>query len=141
MPVSASTTKFLETLDAFSGHTLTHREDLGTLVELSSLHGRKDLLNRLSFLAKFVCRVYGIMKRIGKDDEGYTTLEQEFSKNLEEAIALTRTLIGMASQDERQRFEAAYFSMTQAGLHNLLALFRDVAWYKNWLIDHGGEEV
>jgi hypothetical protein len=47
----------------------------------------------------------------------------------------------MAPQDERRRFEASYFSMTQGGLQNLLALFHDVAWYKNWLIDHGGDAV
>jgi hypothetical protein len=141
MPVSPATERFLQTLDTVSGHTLTRRNDLGVLMELSSAHGKMDEFERLSFLAKFVCRVYGMMNRIGKNDDRFTMLEREFGLNLADAAALTRSLITLAPASEQERFSRAYLSMTQDGLDNLLALFCDIAWYKNWRIDHGREDT
>ena len=139
MNISDATKEFLQTLDKFSRGKLTRREDVGTLLEIAEIHGMRDQLTRLSFMAKFVSRVYGIMKRVGKDGEGYDKLAGEFRTNLEEAGVLTRLLVEKAPDAERKHFEASYFALTQDGLQNFLALLHDLAWYKNWQIDHGND--
>ena len=53
-----------------SAGTLTYRIDVGTLLQLGSSAGREQVLDTLSFHAKFVSQAHDIMKRIGKDAEG-----------------------------------------------------------------------
>lgn len=136
MELSPATTALLTTLDAFSRHKLTRRHDLGVLIELSSAHGRKSLLEELGFLAKFLHRSFAIMQRIGREAEGYTQLSQEYSQQLERARGMTQQLVSAAPPNIRAAFDAAYFAMTPDALRNLMALFYDLSWYKNWLIDH-----
>ena len=139
MQITGTTQSFLQQLDAFSGNTLTRRDDLGVLLELSRLNHRTKDLARLSFLAKFLSRAHGIMTRIGPRDEAYGRIAGEFSTNMEEAQGITRTLLQGASRQERGTFETRYLAMTPDGLENFLALLHDLAWYKNWLLDHEGE--
>ena len=112
---------------------------MGTLLELGTSPGGKDLLGNLSFLAKFVHKTHGIMRRIGRDAEGYDKLAREFTENLEKATGLVTMLLRDAPDDVRDRFGSVYLVMAPAGLDNLLALFHDLSWYKNWLIDSGAE--
>jgi hypothetical protein len=136
MQTSHATDSLLATLVTFSHNRLTRRSELGTLLELAALHNQRAVLDDLSFVAKFVSRVYGIMRRIGKGAEGYDILSKEFSPNLEKGVALIQTLLRKAPIDVQQQFATQYLSMTHESLQNLLALFYDLSWYKNWLIDH-----
>lgn len=136
-----STSTLLAALETFSQHKLTRRNDLGTLIELAFRHDKRTLLDDLSFLAKFVSRSHGIMKRIGRDGEGYDKLSHQFGENLERATTLLRTLVKEAPEDVKSQFASTYFTMTQDAMQNLLALFYDLSWYKNWRIDHPEESV
>lgn len=134
--LSAATEELLARIETFSGHALTQKGDLGILMEMATQTESQRQLEELAFLAKFLVRTFGIMKRIGRDGEGYDRLSNEFGASLERASGLIRLLITGTSTDTQQRFEHAYFAMNQNGLHNLLALLADLSWYKNWLIDH-----
>ena len=136
MATDTSTTDLLATLDTFSGSKLTHRDDLGLLIETARKHSLNKSLEELSFLAKFVSRAYGIMKRIGMHGEGYDTVAKEFSVNLENAKGLLRKLLSGTPIDVRRRFDETYLAMTATSVQNLLDLLYDLSWYKNWLIDH-----
>jgi len=137
MYMSPATSSLLASLDAMSAGTLARRADLGVLLELGAPSGRQQQLRDLSFFAKFVDRTYRIMKRIGKEGEGYETLTRELGGNLEKATALIRDLVEDAPPDEKSRFLSGYCAVTGEGLENLLALLHDLGWYKNWLIDTG----
>ena len=141
MPFDPSTSALLDTLDSFSGGKLTRRNDLGTLLHLAELHHQRELLQNLSFLAKFVSKTYGIMERIGSDGQGYDALATEFTSNLEKARSQAQRLIGFGSSDLRKKFDTTYFAMTPEALNNFLALLYDLSWYKNWQIDHPGEKT
>lgn len=136
MQLSTQTAALLNELDALSRHKLTHRDDLGLLLELAAHHRDSELLDSLSFLAKFVFRTYGILQRIGKDTEGYSNLEREFRENLEKGKSLLRSLLRAAPSDVRGHFETTYLRMQPRALEKLLALYYDLSWYKNWLIDN-----
>lgn len=136
MQLSPSTSKLLTSIDSFSGSKLVHREDLGKLIELAARQTKESTLDELSFFAKFISRAYTIMKRIGKEGEGYDRIEEQFNDTLEKAITLARALLEGAPVDVQRHFTVTYFGMTTTSLTNLLDLFYDLSWYKNWLIDH-----
>lgn len=136
MPLDPSTSALLDTLDSFSGGKLTRRNDLGTVIQLAEFHRQGTLLESLSFLAKFVSKTHGIMNRIGKDGQGYETLEAQFSENLTRAREQMQQLVNAGPPEIQKYFTEVYFAMTQDALQNLLELFYDLSWYKNWQIDH-----
>ena len=141
MQLRDSTSAMLDALHAFSGGKLTRRTDLGLLIECAHHNGRQSLLDELSFIAKFTSRTYRILQRIGKETEGYDKLSDEFSEGMDKATSLVRTIVAIAPPEVQQPFAVSYLSMTPDSIQNLLALFYDLSWYKNWQIDHPGESL
>jgi hypothetical protein len=137
--LSPSTIDLLGTLDAESRGRLQRRDDFGVLLDLGSSPDRASALEELAFRAKFLTRTFRIMQRIGREGTGYDRLETEFAASMDVARGHMRTLLGEAPEDVRERFASSYFSMSPAGLGNLMALMGDLTWYKNWLLDsrHG----
>ncbi len=141
MHFSPSTSNLLLALEKLSRKKLTCREDLGVLLDLSRDRGAGDDLEELSFQAKFAVRAFGIMKRIGRDGEGYDRLAAELSASLERVRTSVRALLQRAAPDIRARMSSTYLAMTPESLDRLLALLYDLSWYKNWRIDHPGESA
>lgn len=136
MRQSRATIELLASLDKFSHSKLTRRHDLGVLIELSALGDRTNLLEEISFLAKFISKTFGIMTRIGKKGEGYEKLLHEFHEAIGKMTTLLHTLLQAAPAATRQHFSLVYLCMTQESVQHLLALCYDLSWYKNWLIDN-----
>jgi len=136
MVVSQETSDLISTLQDFSRRKLHHPDDLASLIELSRLHNQKQVLDDLCFLSKFLINTNTVMKRIGKDAEGYDKLSYEFTDNLEKASSFIRLLVKEASDDVKLHFTSTYFGMTQEALHSLMELLYDIAWLKNWEIDN-----
>lgn len=141
MQLGQSTVELLSSLDALSNHKLTCRNDLGLLIELATLLERPDVLERLSFHGKFVSKTYGIMQRVGKENQGYENLTREFTVALEQVRTLVDTLLSSAPLETKQAFSSTYLSLTPESLRHLLALSYDLSWYKNWLIDRPGKPL
>jgi hypothetical protein len=135
MILSPATVTLLASLDELSKHTLARKSDLGTLIEVAGAANKSDSLRKLSFVAKFLVRTYGIMKRIGPQGNGYDTLRREFSTNLATSRPLLEELLASAPEDIRTRMTNEYLSLTPSSIDSLLLLFRDLSWYKNWLLD------
>jgi len=136
MQLSPATTALVAQLRLFSNNKLTRENDLGMLLDLAAQNQRESPLENLCFYAKFVSRAYRIMNRIGRGGEGYDKLLEEFNSTLSKACDLAQGIVSAGPQDVRQHFAAAYFAVTPEALDNVLALFYDLGWYKNWLIDH-----
>jgi hypothetical protein len=134
-----STVVFLKTLDAFSGNKLTRRDDLGTLIELATLHHHTAELEKLAFESKFIAKTWGIMQRIGKGVEGYERLAKELADALDRTRALISLLCAHAPAAIQEHLSSLYLTMTPGSLQNLLSLCYDLSWYKNWLIDNTKE--
>ena len=131
----------MRTLNDFAGGRLKNPDDLGILLRLVAREDRRPLIDRSAFLAKFIVKSRKIMNRIGADADGYEQLSQELGKSLKETTELLRTLLADAPDADRERMTRTYLAMTPAGLDNLFALLEDLAWYKNWKIDHRDEEL
>jgi hypothetical protein len=136
MVVSQETASFLSALQEYSGGTVRHADDLSSLIELSRIHNQRQVLDDVCFLSKFLVNTNTVMKRIGRDADGYSKLAHEFSENLEKASTFIRLLVKEAPDDVKKHFISTYFEMTQAGVRSLMELLHDIAWLKNWEIDH-----
>jgi hypothetical protein len=139
MDVHGECLRLLAELDHLSGGRLMRRGDLGMLFDLGLRPGRRPLLDDLAFSAKFLTRARSMMERAGPAGQGYDQIAGEFSRHVQKAIALIRTLLEDAPEETAQGFVSRYLAATPEGLENLLALSADLGWYKNWLIDHGGK--
>ncbi|HTR99204.1 MAG TPA: hypothetical protein VML00_05585 [Bacteroidota bacterium] len=135
MELSKATSDLLLELDTLSGGSIKRRADLGILLECGRDGPGRKALDELSFFAKFLHRTHGIMARIGRDGEGFDRLLKEFTDASAKTTALLAQLLSGAPDDERRRLTATYLAMTPGALDNLLALCRDLSWYKNRLID------
>jgi hypothetical protein len=136
MVVSQETESFILSLQNYSRSTLHHADDLASLIELSRIHNQRQVLDDVCFLSKFLVNTNTVMKRIGKDAEGYGKLSYEFTENLEKALTFIRLLVKEAPDDVKKHFTSTYFGMTHGGLNSLMELLYDITWLKNWKIDH-----
>lgn len=141
MILSKQTSEFLSSLDTFSGHKLTCSHDLGMLMDLASLRNRANILDELSFHAKFISKTHDIMKHIGQEGNGYDNIAREFTEAVEHSSSLIRALLTDAAVEDRQRFTSNYLAPTHESLRHLLALCYDLSWYKNWIIDHPNQRI
>ena len=135
MDIGPSILQLLTSLDLLSGHKLTRRDDLAALIELATRGGELGVLEELSFHAKFVSRSSRMMKRIGKDADGYEKLLHECTASLDHSKELLRALLIEAPHETHDHFASTYFALTTEGFQNFQALLHDLSWYKNWLID------
>jgi hypothetical protein len=138
MQLSPPVSALLNTLERHSGRPFGRREDTGAILELAYRHGRERDLDRLSFLAKFLVRCMGIMKRIGRDGDGYDRLAAEFGASIEQTRTLLASLLLGAPPEVRNRLHNEYLAMTPGAMENMLAFLQDLSSFKNWRIDHPG---
>lgn len=135
MNLSKETEIILQKLDTLSKNKIGDRASVGVLIELAATQNVHQTLDDLSFQAKFSYRAYGIMKRIGKEGDGYNKLSKEFNESVEKSKNLIRELLLSATDDERKEFDSRFLALSPAAFQNLLALLYDLSWYKNFLID------
>ena len=127
-------------LDDSLERKLAGSEDLGILIELSARHSLQPVLNELSFLAKFIFKTHGLLSTIGIHGVGYDRLSREFREAVKKAIVLVNTLLTLAPKEIKQHFESRYMELTLESFEALIALCQDLSRYKNWMIDHPGQD-
>jgi hypothetical protein len=136
MKIHAEITDFIESVDAYSRHRLTHKEDLAVLMQVSRDEGKAAVFDDLTFHAKYIHRIFGIMKRTPPDSDAYPKIAQEFRDGIEKVTTMMRTLMKEAPDDVKREFTEKFFSMKHESLENLLSVAYDLSWIKNWNIDH-----
>jgi hypothetical protein len=137
MRFSALTNTIVARLDSISHNSLMRRDDLTLLIESAAAARQTAVLDELGFHAKFISKTHRIMIRIGKHGEGYDKLSEEFRNATEKAKVLLNDLLAGVPAEDRERLASTYLRMTNESFQNLMALFHDLMWYKNWLLDHG----
>ena len=110
-------------------------EELAELVRGCAGSERWQDVLTLSFHAKFLARASEVMKRIGRQGEGYDKLSAEFSAQMETARAL---LLHMTEFTPAMKasFEDRFLGLTPPTLQNFLSFMQDISWIKNREIDN-----
>lgn len=135
MTLRPETIRFLEDLEHFAGRKLMLREQVGQLLDLARGQGKMQVFEDLVFHAKFLSKSFDLMKRIGRDGDGYDKLAAEFQSGLEKTNALTKTLVKESPDQVKSRFIEDFFRLDQEGLSAFMNLLRDLSWVKNWMVD------
>ena len=133
----AETQELLRELERSANKKLRYPEAIGAFFEAARASGRVDGFLEAAFLAKFVTKSFGIMKRIGVDGEGYDKLSSESESNLARASSLLRSLNEGLPEDLRKRHDDLFFSMKQESMGRFITLLEDLTTLKNWTLDGG----
>jgi hypothetical protein len=101
---------------------------------LDAFSGEPEKLYDLTFHASFAHKLYTVMRREGKDAQGFPRMQQSFS----EAVQLTRDLI---RESAAKGFSQAirYTELSPEGMTKLLEMIGDLAIVKDW--QRGSAEV
>ena len=134
-PVSPTIRETLKTLDALSSHGLLRRDDLGVLLEAAVKNGHEDLLDKLSFDAKFVSHSVRLLERMGPAVPEVERLQRELSASLERVGTYIRSVFSGTGAAVPARFENEYLALRPDAAQNLITLCHDLRWYKNLQID------
>jgi hypothetical protein len=135
MPLRTETQKLLREIEQHSDRTLNFRDEVGLLIEVADQKGKMGAFNDAIFLAKFITKSMGVMKRIGVDGEGYDKLSAEFQSNIQKVSALLREILEVAPKEARRSMAPFFLSLTQESLEHLVLLLTDLAIVKNWVLD------
>jgi len=105
-----------------------HPARLRSLLEVFSAHPEK--LYDLTFHASFAHKLFGVLRREGKDAAGFTRMQQSFS----ETVQYVRKIV---SESEALGFSQAqvYSELSPKGMASLLDLIEDLATFKEWQND------
>ncbi|MGH2567965.1 MAG: hypothetical protein ACRDGA_06460, partial [Bacteroidota bacterium] len=104
MTIRAEIESFVRELEAYARREFAYRTEIGWFIELAWSSNRAEVLEDAAFHAKFITRSFDIMRRIGRDAEGYTKLESEFKSSTEKALTLLRTLAKDSPDEVKQHF-------------------------------------
>ncbi len=135
MALRPETLRFLRELERFSGRPLHYSNEVGLLIEVADKQGKMGAFDDAIFLAKFITKSVGVMKRIGVDGEGYEKLSAEFQFNIRKVSAVLRDILEVAPEEARSKVAPVFFSLTHEAFENLVLLLSDLAMVKNWVLD------
>jgi len=135
MEIRQEISSFVDRVDSYSQHRLKNKQDISILLQISRDHGQEQVFDDLTFHAKYIYRLFGIIKRTSPDTEVYPKLSAEFKDGVEKVNMLMRSLLKLGSDDIEQRFTDKYFSLIHASMENVMSISYDLSWIKNWKID------
>ncbi len=136
MTLSQETKNLLSEIGTSAGKPLRRALDLGALIEIARQHALEEQLNDLAFSSKFINKSFDLMQRIGRDGNGYEKISEEFSGQVKKSQEILTQLLQHADAMTRAHFSSEYLEMNTLTMQNLMQLFHDLSWYKNYLIDH-----
>lgn len=128
-------------MDAIEGSVsqeLLYRREIEILIELTEERGMRQTLDDILFDGKFIAGAYAILTREGINSQETDKLSVEFKTTLEKITTLLKTAVKEAPGDAKELFMKKFFVPTQAGMASLIGLCNDLAYVKNFSIDHKG---
>jgi hypothetical protein len=135
MTLSQSTRSLLSSINDASGKTLKRSLDLGTLLQIAEDHSMQGLLDDLAFSSKFIIKSFELMQRIGRDGNGYEKLSAEFTAQVSKSQSVLKQLLESGDAATQAHFSGQYLEMNTLTMQNLMQLYHDLRWYKNYQID------
>jgi hypothetical protein len=135
MEIREDTMLFVNAVKSFSGGKMTKTDHVAQLIQLSNESGKEQVFDDLIFHAKFLSKLFTVMKRTEPGSEAFPKLQSEFKEAIEKVGTLIRTLVKEAPEGIKQDFISQYFEMSHQCLNNLIQFSYDLGWVKNWKLD------
>lgn len=131
MELSEQTRAVLAYFDEYTGGNVRKPHDLATLLEAASQLGAAEEFNHLVFVGKCAWNVYGVLRKVQSNDEGYGNLEREFATAINDLRGLLLFFSSHVAGQMQQRFEETYLNTTPGTLRNVIDLAHDLARFKD----------
>ncbi|MBI1806918.1 MAG: hypothetical protein HYR76_07700 [Ignavibacteria bacterium] len=135
--IRPETNSLLDAVEQFAHRKFHYREEMAVLIELAQSTGGGQILDQITFHAKFISHAVTIMKRVGTDTDETAKLSAEFTRNLETTSELLHTLIDNAPEEIQNRFSTTFLSVSHESMNSLLDFLHDLSWLKNYSLDRG----
>jgi len=135
MDVRPQTHDFIRELERSSNHKLFFPHDVGHLLDAARRDQKMEAFEEAIFLAKFITKSAGVMKRIGLDGDGYEKLSLELEAGVRKASSLLRSVSQSCPDDVSQMQSTMFFAMSHEAVERLMRLFADLTLVKNWVLD------
>jgi hypothetical protein len=129
------TEQFVSELQKFSERLFIHKDAIAVLLDEARARGTMQVFEDLVFLAKFLSKTYDLLRRIGPDGDGFQKISAEFQENLERANTFVMTLVKESPKPVKQNMVENFLRLDQESMTRFMALLRELAWVKNWMID------
>lgn len=136
MTLRPETESYLSNVERFAKRTFRFRMEIGIIVELAATPSLRRALDDLLFIAKFVTNAFNVLKRVGSSTEDTVKLSAEFKDGMEKGSALLKTMVKEAPDDVKKIFLTKFLSHSHENLNDLLALFYELSWLKNYSLDN-----
>lgn len=136
MDLHDDTRAILEHLEATVEGGLRKLNDVGVMLELCAQHDNAELFNDTTRVGTGLWKVYKTIRRLQPGMEGYTELEREFGKLLNEFREYLGKIMEYSDDESLLRFDTIYFGMTQGVMRNLVDLAHDLSCIKDLQRDH-----
>ena len=116
--------RLLESWDKYLAAKLTHPEAARGILETLDGHAPHQIFDLL-FYATFSHRILTVMRREGKDTEGFARMQQSFRDGVEQVRTHLAHAAALGAKEAH-----AFTELTAAGMQRLLELTADLAWIK-----------
>ena len=128
---------FINKIEELSEGKILEKEDINRIIELSIENDRLDLLEQLSFQAKYISGLIKIIQGRKEDIEEvyFHTLSEELTEGISKVRDFLDRILDYASEFIKNIFHEKFFAMSQHSLNNLKILCEDLSWVKIYLND------
>ena len=129
--------KIFSAVEEISKGELQSAEDVERLIGIAVTNNKLDLLEQLSFQAKFSKGLFQIIRNSSNeiDPEYFKKIEAELTESIGKIKNLFSEIISDSDNFIKNIFEEKYFSMTRTSLSNLSILCEDLGYLKLYFND------
>ncbi|MCL4547923.1 MAG: hypothetical protein M1495_05065 [Bacteroidetes bacterium] len=131
------TSEILNAVDKLSGGRINFRDDLERLIDLAASKNKMQLLEEISFNAKFSAGLLNVVQKKNStvDEEYFIKAVEEYTQVIEKVKNLLSDLISSDSEFIQSVFAEKYFQLSQQSLSNLNLLCFDLSYLKLYFND------
>ncbi|RJP63607.1 MAG: hypothetical protein C4543_00195 [Ignavibacteriales bacterium] len=129
--------EFCIKIDEFAKGKLNNAEDLTRIAEIIFKINKQELLDEISFSAKYSQGLLKIIQNRSNniEDDYFDRIKAEYTEAVKKIRELLKTILADGSPFIKQIFIDKYLSLTHESLNNLNLLMSDLSWVKMYLND------
>mgnify|MGYP000088417267 CR=1 FL=1 len=137
MEFNSATQEILSKIDSLAKGKLNFREDLARLIDLSVKNNKLELLEDLSFHARYSQGLLKIVQNRDNNinDDYFAKVQSEFTESIVKIKSFIEILLGLSSEFIKEIFTEKYLAMNQLSLSNLNKLCSDLGYLKLYFND------
>lgn len=137
MEFNSATQEILSRIDSLARGKLNFREDLARLINLSVQNNKLEVLEELSFHARYSQGLLKIVQNRDNNinDDYFAKVQSEFTESIVKIKSFIEILLGLSSGFIKEIFTEKYLAMNQLSLSNLNKLCSDLGYLKLYFND------